>query len=973
MIDILPQLRAALGSGYRFERELGGGGMSRVYVAEEIGLGRRVVVKVLAPELSAGVNADRFRRETQLAAGLQHPHIVPLLTAGTAGDLLYYTMPLVDGESLRARLARDGPLPIRDAARVLKDVADALAYAHARGLVHRDIKPDNVLLSGNHALVTDFGIAKAISQAAGSAGLTAVGMAIGTPAYMAPEQAAGDPNVDHRADIYAFGAMAYEALTGQPPFAGMSPAQMLAAHIAEPVPDITKQRADIPAELATLVMRCLEKDAADRPQTAAELVQALEGTATPTTGTRAMRAARRRRIRWIAGAGLAAAAAVIAWVLLRPDRAAPMDADRIAVAPFDVLDPPLALWREGLVDVLSRSLDGAGPLRTVSPTVIVKRWSGRADPTSARALGRATGARTVVYGGLVAAGPDSVRLTATVLDVPTGNARGDIDLRDRTDRLDRLADSLAVRVLRAIAKTRAIGLARATPIGSTSIAALKAFLTGEQFLRRSQYDSALAYDQQAIALDSTFTLALSHASMAAGWQHSGGDVLTRTYALAAGRLNHGLAPRDSLLVVADSLTAVVFGGAQLAGGAWWTYGKRLIATLDTAVAHYPGDPELWYTLGDARFHAGITGGVGRAQALDAFDHAIALDSSFSPAYIHSVGLALQLRGAEAARRYIAGFLKASGTGRYASAYQLLDALLDPRTRGTPATQKLLDSLFAGFPTVFSGGLDRWPDSAETAIRAARAFTAAKLRTAPTNTDTLQARAPLSLALAYRGHLAESYALTHDDIAFLFGDLAVIGGMPKDTAERIFAEWAATHRPDGPFWMVAWWGARGDTARLARMEQTFTGALGHLPPQAPPIAKDIIGYLALSTRAYRTLARGDTTAALQQFLALPDSACFNICSIDVLLRAQLLDARGRTAEALASLDRRIDGAWELLVPSEVLRMLERGRLNEKLGHRAAAIAAYAYVAHAWAHADASLLPYVTEARAGVARLVKEGSR
>ena len=184
MIDLLPQLRAALGSGYRFERELGGGGMSRVYVAEEIGLGRHVVVKVLAPELSAGVNADRFRRETQLAAGLQHPHIVPLLTAGTAGDLLYYTMPLVDGESLRARIARDGPLPVKDAARILHDVADALAYAHARGLVHRDIKPDNVLLSGNHALVTDFGIAKAI-QASGSAGLTSVGMAIGTPAYMA--------------------------------------------------------------------------------------------------------------------------------------------------------------------------------------------------------------------------------------------------------------------------------------------------------------------------------------------------------------------------------------------------------------------------------------------------------------------------------------------------------------------------------------------------------------------------------------------------------------------------------------------------------------------------------------------------------------------------------------------------------------------------------------------------------------------
>jgi len=275
------------------------------------------------------------------------------------------------------------------------------------------------------------------------------------------------------------------------------------------------------------------------------------------------------------------------------------------------------------------------------------------------------------------------------------------------------------------------------------------------------------------------------------------------------------------------------------------------------------------------------------------------------------------------------------------------------------------------PTVFSGGLDRWPDSAETGIRALRSYTAAKLRTARTAQDSLQARAPLAQALAYRGHVAEAVTLTHDDVAFLYGDLAVIGGVPRDTAERVFAAWATTQRKDGPFWMLDWWGARGDTARLTHMGQTFTAALGKLPPQAPPIVRDVIGYLILATRAYRTLARGDTTAALQQFVALPDSACFNICSIDVLVRAQLLDARGRAAEALAGLDRHIDGGWTPLVPSEILRMLERGRLNEKLGHKDAAVAAYAYVADAWAHADPALKPYADEARAGLTRLVGEG--
>src|SRR6266581_9761999 len=214
MTDLLARLQAALGDAYRIEKELGGGGMSRVFLAQERELERQVVVKVLPPEMAAGLNAERFRREIQLAASLQHPHIAPLLAAGHADDLVYYTMPLIEGESLRAKLAREGELPIPESVRLLRDVADALAYAHARGVVHRDIKPDNVLVSDHHAVVTDFGVAKALSRSGGTSGLTSVGVALGTPAYMAPEQVAGDPGVDHRADIYALGAMAYEMLAG---------------------------------------------------------------------------------------------------------------------------------------------------------------------------------------------------------------------------------------------------------------------------------------------------------------------------------------------------------------------------------------------------------------------------------------------------------------------------------------------------------------------------------------------------------------------------------------------------------------------------------------------------------------------------------------------------------------------------------------------------------------------------------------
>ena len=787
--DLLPQLQAAFGAGYAFENELGGGGMSRVFVATELDLARRVVVKVLAPELAAGVNVDRFRRETQLAASLQHPHIVPLLTADAAGDLLYYTMPLVEGESLRSRLARERELPVRDALRILRDVADALAYAHGRGLVHRDIKPDNVLLSGGHALVADFGIAKALSQAAGSSGLTSVGVAIGTPTYMAPEQAAGDPNVDHRADLYALGTMAYEMLAGRPPFAGMSPHQMLAAHVTEPIEPVTKHRPQLPRPLAELVMWCVEKNPADRPQTAAELVPALEGLSTPTGGTTSVRFGRRRAFPWkraIVGAGAALLLGAGGWLALRGGGSEGLDANRVAVAPFDVLDPALSLWREGLVDVLSRSLDGAGPLRTVSPTLVVKRWSGRADVTAARALGHGTGARTVVFGQLLGAGPDSVRLLATVLDASTGT-HNEIELRDQAARVDRLADSLTVQVLRTLGRTRAIGAVRGTPLGSTSLAALKAFLQGEQFLRRSQYDSALYYHQQAIAQDSAFVLALSHASMAAGWQHSAGDTLTRTYALAAGRLNRWLAPRESLIVAADSLMAVGFAGPQFLGGAWWTYGKRLLATLDEAVRRYPSDPELWYMLGDARYHLGGTAGLGPARALEAFDRAIALDSSFSPAYIHAVGLALQLRGPDSARRYADAFLTVSSGGRYPELYRLFGRLIEPRTARSAATAAELDSLAPALAFMMGGVFDRWPDTAETQVRVAGAWTADKLRKATTAADSTQARQPLALAHAFRGHLRQASQDIGAAIPFLYAEIALLNGVPRDSSGLVLSD------------------------------------------------------------------------------------------------------------------------------------------------------------------------------------------
>src|SRR6185369_10898604 len=246
------RLSESLAHAYTIESELGGGGMSRVFVATDKSLGRKIVIKFLSPELTAGVNRDRFRREIQVAAQLQHPHIVTLLAAGEDGEIVYYTMPFIEGESLKSAVEKNGPLPVRDVVRVLYDVVDALAYAHTRGVVHRDIKPANILRSGNHALVTDFGVAKALNAAMPSSGMTSTGMAIGTPAYMAPEQLAGDPAADHRIDIYAVGLLAYELLTGQSPFAALSPQAVMAALLTVDPKPLNEIRKDVPRRLSLI-------------------------------------------------------------------------------------------------------------------------------------------------------------------------------------------------------------------------------------------------------------------------------------------------------------------------------------------------------------------------------------------------------------------------------------------------------------------------------------------------------------------------------------------------------------------------------------------------------------------------------------------------------------------------------------------------------------------------------------------------
>src|SRR3954464_8873446 len=309
------QLQAALGTNYQLDHELTGGGMSRVFVAIDRSLGRKIVVKVLPPELAAGVNRDRFRREIQVAAQLQHPHIVPLLSAGEQGDLLWYTMPFIEGESLKAALERKRKFSAREVMRITHDVVDALAFAHARGVIHRDIKPANILTQGSHALVADFGVAKALSAAMPLSSVTTTGIAIGTPAYMAPEQLAGDVSADHRMDIYAVGLLAYELVTGVSPFTGPSPRETLAAQLTRDPKPLHEVSPEIPRTLSALIMRCLAKDPAARPQRAEEILQELDSMTMPLGMTpRGGVSARTPRRPWMSIAAVAILFAVLAGV-----------------------------------------------------------------------------------------------------------------------------------------------------------------------------------------------------------------------------------------------------------------------------------------------------------------------------------------------------------------------------------------------------------------------------------------------------------------------------------------------------------------------------------------------------------------------------------------------------------------------------------------------------------------------------------
>ena len=667
--DVRALVQRALGDQFTVERELGGGGMAHVFVAFDQQLERRVVVKVLPPELTATLSVERFRREILMAASMQHPHIVPVLSSGVAEELPYFIMPFVEGESLREAVRR-GPMPIREVVNILRDVARALAFAHERGVVHRDIKPDNVLLTAGSATVTDFGVAKALVSARTPSRfhedgtLTGQGTSLGTPAYMAPEQAAGDPATDHRADIYATGIVAYEMLTGKPPFTGKSPQSLLAAQLAEvPVP-VQERRRDVPDALARIVMQCLEKDADHRPQTADALVALLEDPAvvsgTFATASRDALAAGFPRASVLAAAvGLVLVAAVGGALFMRArdgrraQTQAPMvqaanvpAPNSLAVLPLISIGPDTqdVYLAEGITAELTSSLSRIAGLRVASRMAAtdVRQQGG-----DIAAVGKALNVATILEGTVQRDGK-RLRLTARLVRVGDGLTMwSDVFEREATD-LFKVQGALARAITDALtpelspADPARAALANQVAEREVDPGAYDAYLRGRQLMSRpgpGSLSAAASQFRSAISRDASF--ALAHAGLADVYA-----ILTLASPVPGDSLvGAGLKEAEQALVL-DSTLGEGYAARghlrSLAGD-----GPRAEADLARAVTLSPdyANGQLWY--GQHQLRSGRT-----AAGLASLRKARALDPN-SPVVAAALALGLAASGSRDSARALA--------------------------------------------------------------------------------------------------------------------------------------------------------------------------------------------------------------------------------------------------------------------------------------------------------------------------------
>ena len=972
MDDTFQRLRAALEDRYHLEREIGAGGMATVYLAQDLRHRRPVALKVVRPELGGPLGVDRFLREIELVARLQHPHILPVFDSGVvpAGGglppLPYFVMPFVEGETLRHRLAREGAVAPDDAVVLAGEVADALAYAHGHGVVHRDVKPENILLSGGHAVVADFGVAKAIESGAaagpvaGATQLTGIGIAIGTPQYMSPEQATGHDVVDARADQYSLGCVLYEMLAGAPPFSGGSAQSIIALAMTAPRPRPGRVRTGVPPALDEVVARAMAADPAERYPDMAALAAALRqgrGVAPP-----------RRRVGVVLAAATLAAAAAgsAAWIASRPGKAAVTEAaEVIAVLPFNASGPGVEVLGEGMVDLLATNLQGVGGIRTVEPRRVLKRWgdhegAGPAGVEEAIALGRELDAGSVVTGSAVSTG-GRVRLAADLYAVAGGERLGRAQVDGPADSVLPLVDRLSVALVRDVWRSReplpSLNIASLT---TDSLAALRAYLQGERYYRKLAFDSALAAYTEASEVDSTFALAHFRRALVYGWTGGYGSPASHQAAAAGFRFAERLPTRSRRLLEGYRL----FDAGS----------PSAVDSMRAYVADYPDDVEGWFTYAEALYHLRDVEPREPDSIIAAFDRVIATDSTLTPAMIHPLELSLMYQDSARFQHYLRLFER-TAPPEHVAAHRVAAGIAWGPVPSDSAIAKALGAV--SFPVA---------NAATAAYRNERATSDTVLgrldlvrRNFPNPVARRFAVFGRAFALVGFGRLRESRAMVDSVAALspgaavgLLGYPIVLGLADRASAGPRLQELLKQDRGDPG---ESRRGAYAESLRLMTAGRPADArrviVTGLRLPDATPDSSRNQGLLEAAD-GWARLAEGDTTggiAALRAGLSRANGP--RSSEGTAFLRFQLALALaadpGTRSEGITRLRFGFDNGAFFLLP---LSYLALGRTYEAAGKPDSAALAYGRFVRLWNKADPELQGRVTEAREALRRLTAE---
>ncbi len=978
MWSVPEALQNALADRYTIVAELGRGGMAIVYQALDERHQRTVALKVLADEGAAAIGADRFLREIAIAAGLSHPHILPLYDSGEAGGFLYYAMPLAEGESLRTRLDREGQLPLDDVLRLTREVADALTYAHAHNVVHRDIKPENILLHDGHALVADFGIARAI-EAAGVERLTRTGVVVGTPAYMSPEQATGGTHLDGRTDVYSLGCVVYEMVSGEPPYTGPTPQAILARQLSEEARPLRHVRPSVSPAFDAAVRRALAPTPADRFQPPAEFADALTR-ATEAAVRPGRWAVSRKRIYQLVGLALALLAALLLY--RHGSRAGEAD-PRLGVAVFPFRAAGSATeWTERLADYVATALDGTPGIRVADPWSLWRTLrptreeaAESPDPVQAARLASAAGVAYFVLGALAQSG-EQLDLTMRVYRV------------GRRDPIETLRDTASLNSLPALVQRLAVAVIGRLGLGGApsylsratqSADALKAYLAAREAMRRGQVDSADIAIDRALALDSNFALALVAAVNIKSWkQFNSAQPYAGLQSLAerAVRASDSLGEREQLR--ARAMLAMVRTDGPPAAVAL----KRIVQ-LDST------DLLAWGLLSYCDLVYGWQYGAGPAAAAEANDHVLRLDPESVPALLRQAHL-ISI-GGDTAEGWaeIARLSRADTTNPL-----ILGALLSLRALRAPedSAGPLLDSVAARPMALW---LSVFRTLRSTVPARARRLVERVLATVGFGYPQRVAfGARLQLAVA-QGRIREVDSIIREPgfkglpgfdkqvAAFLLGsaiaglgDSALTQRVVADLSRYVPRDSAPAYFETRPVWWMGWelaaWHATfGDTAEARQWRSVF----GRLPAGGP--SEDYRGSLQADIDARLAIRRGDLASGLTL-----EKRAYDLWAIhsENVLEAQpepamrfqlalLLRARGMPDSAVAILRSLIPPTtWMGFYSGRA--WLELGEIAEGRGDRADAARSYGLAAALWRDGGKEISPWRDRAFAGLRRTLEE---